>query len=69
MTVVQPDGQGLDGGPPELDPECKRTAGASLRLTCAGALSNMMEHSDPALRTMAYARLLGGEEMSVARGT
>jgi len=68
VTVAQPSGRELGNEPSGLDPECKRTAGTPLRLTCAGALSNMMEHNDPALRIMAYARLLGGEELSVARG-
>ena len=68
VTVAQPDGPELGGGPRELGPESGRAAGSSLRLPCTGALANMMVHSDPALRIMAYARLLGGDEMGVARG-
>ena len=68
VTVAQPDGPELGGGPRELGPESGRATDASLRLPCTGVLANMMVHSDPALRVMAYARLLGGDEMGVARG-
>ena len=38
VTVAQPDGPELGGGPLELGPESGRAAGSSLRLPCTGVL-------------------------------